>query len=318
MMKLVWKKLLHLLVVALAVTLLTFVMTDRLPADIAAEISGRGATAADLAEMRERLGLNRPVLIRYASWLGDICRGRLGNSLATEQPIAESLRSHLPVTLELLVLSQLFALLLALPAGIVTAWRAGSRLDRLTGTFAFGCASLPNYAMAMGLVLLFSLKLKLLPATGYTPVSAGLATNLKGFLLPALAIALVEWVILMRVLRSDLIATLKEDFILLARCKGIPAWRILLVHALRPSLFTFTTVLGMQAASLIGGAVVIETIFALPGIGRLLVNAIFAQDYPLIQGAVLLIALAYVLINFLVDLCYGLLDPRVRRGLTDG
>lgn len=311
-------KFLHLLIVVIAVTALTFVMTDRLPADIAAEISGRGATAADLVEVRERLGLNRPVLVRYALWLGDICRGKLGNSLATEQPVAASLASHLPVTLELLVLSQLFALLLALPAGIVTAWRAGSRLDRLTGTFAFGCASLPNYAMAMGLVLLFSLKLKLLPATGYTPVSAGLATNLKGFLLPALAIALVEWVILMRVLRSDLIATLKEDFILLARCKGIPAWRILLVHALRPSLFTFTTVLGMQAASLIGGAVVIETIFALPGIGRLLVNAIFAQDYPLIQGAVLLIALAYVLINFLVDLCYGLLDPRVRRGLTDG
>jgi len=317
-MTLVWKKLLHLLIVVLAVTLLTFVMTDRLPADIAAEISGRGATAADLAEVRERLGLNRPVLLRYASWLGDICRGRLGNSLATELPVTESLRSHLPVTLELLVLSQLFALLLALPAGIVSAWRAGSRLDRLTGTFAFGCASLPNYALAMGLVLLFSLKLKLLPATGYTPMSAGLAANLKGFLLPAFAIALVEWVILMRVLRSDLIATLKEDFILLARCKGLPTWRILLVHALRPSLFSFVTVLGMQAASLIGGAVIIETLFALPGIGRLLVNAIFAQDYPLIQGSVLLITLAYVLINFVVDLSYGLLDPRVRREADHG
>jgi len=317
-MKLFWKKLLHLLVVVLAVTALTFVMTDRLPADIAAEISGRGATAEDLAEVRERLGLNRPVLIRYTLWLGEICRGRLGNSLATELPVMESLRSHLPVTLELLFLSQLFALLLALPAGIISAWRAGSRLDRLTGTLAFGCASLPNYALAMGLILLFSLKLKLLPATGYTPLSAGLAANLKGFLLPALAIALVEWVILMRVLRSDLIATLKEDFILLARCKGLPAWRILLVHALRPSLFTFITVLGMQAASLIGGAVIIETLFALPGIGRLLVNAIFAQDYPLIQGTVLLITLAYVLINFLVDLCYGMLDPRVRVGMDNG
>jgi peptide/nickel transport system permease protein len=171
--------------------------------------------------------------------------------------------------------------------------------------------------MAMGLVFVFALRLKWFPATGYTPFGEGIWPNLQGFLLPALAIALVEWVTLTRVLRSDLIATLKEDFILLARCKGLPVWRILLVHALRPSCFTFVTVLGMQTASLIGGAVIIETIFALPGIGRLLVSAIFAQDYPVIQGAVLLISVAYVCINFLVDFCYALLDPRVRTGGAD-
>ncbi len=314
----IWKKLLHLLLVVMAVTLLTFVMTDRLPSDIAAEIAGHGADSAELAEVRERLGLNRPVLLRYVTWIGDICRGELGKSLATGQPVTAALRSHLPVTLELLALAQLFALLLALPAGIITAWRSGSLLDRLTGTVAFGCASLPNYALAMGLVFLFALKLKLLPATGYTPLSAGIVANLKGFLLPALSIALVEWVTLMRVLRSDLIATLKDDFILLARCKGLPTWRILLVHALRPSCFTFITVLGMQTASLIGGAVIIETLFSLPGIGRLLVTAIFAQDFPVIQGGVLLITVAYVLINFLVDLCYGALDSRLRTGVTSG
>ena len=317
-MTFVWKKITHLLLVVLAVTALTFAMTDRLPADIAAEIAGHGANSAELAEVRERLGLNRPVLVRYASWMGGVCRGDFGKSLATEQPVMAALASHLPVTLELLILSQIFALLLALPAGIITAWRAGSLLDRMTGTFAFGCASLPNYALAMGLVFLFSLKFKLLPATGYTPLSAGLFANLKGFLLPALSIALVEWVTLMRVLRSDLIATLKEDFILLARCKGLPAWRILLFHALRPSCFTFITVLGMQSASLIGGAVIIETLFALPGVGRLLVTAIFAQDFPMVQGGVLLISVAYVLINFAVDLCYALLDPRVRTGVTGG
>lgn len=317
-MRFFWNKITHLLLVVLAVTLLTFVMTDRLPADIAAEVAGHGASAAELAEMRERLGLNRPVLLRYAAWMGGVCRGELGKSLATELPVSHALRSHLPVTLELLVLSQFFALLLALPAGIVTAWRSGSLIDRVTGTIAFGCAALPNYAMAMGLVFLFGLKLKLLPATGYTPISAGIFANLKGFLLPAISIALVEWVILMRVLRSDLIATLKEDFILLARCKGLPTWRILLVHALRPSCFTFITVLGMQTASLIGGAVIIETLFALPGVGRLLVTAIFAQDYPMVQGGVLLISVAYVFINFLVDICYAVLDPRVRTGVADG
>lgn len=314
----VGKKILHLLLVVLAVTLLTFVLTDRLPADIAAELAGHGASAAELTELRERLGLNRPVLIRYAAWLGNVCQGELGNSLATEQPVTAALASHLPVTLELLVLAQLFALLLAIPAGIITAWRPGSLLDRLTGTVAFGCAALPNYALAMGLVFVFALRLKLLPATGYTPLSVGLLANLKGFLLPALAIALVEWVTLMRVLRSDLMATLKEDFILLARCKGLPAWRILLVHALRPSCFSFITLLGMQTANLIGGAVIIETIFALPGIGRLLVSAIFAQDFPVIQGGVLLITVAYVLSNFLVDLGYGLLDPRLRTGGAGG
>jgi peptide/nickel transport system permease protein len=317
-MRFFWNKITHLLLVVISVTALTFVMTDRLPADIAAEVAGRGASPEELAEVRERLGLNQPVLVRYATWISGVCRGEFGKSLATEQPVTAALASHLPVTLELLVLAQLFALLLALPAGIITAWRSGSLIDRITGTLAFGCASIPNYAMAMGLVFLCALKYKLLPATGYTPLSAGLFANLKGFLLPALSIALVEWVTLMRVLRSDLIATLKEDFILLARCKGLSAWRVLLVHALRPSCFTFITVLGMQTASLIGGAVIIETVFALPGIGRLLVTAIFAQDYPVVQGAVLLIAVAYVAINFLVDLCYALLDPRVRTGVTGG
>lgn len=317
-MKQIGKKLIHLLLVVLAVTLLTFVMTDRLPADVAVSVAGAGASEADLAQVRERLGLNRPVIVRYAAWMGGICRGDFGRSLTTEQPVAASLRSHLPVTLELVLLSQLFALLLSLPAAIASAWRPGSLLDRATGTIAFGCAALPNYAMAIGLVLLCALKLKLLPATGYTPLSEGVGANLKGFLLPAVAIALVEWVTLMRVLRSDLIATLKEDFILLARCKGLSDLRILLVHALRPSLFTFITVFGMQTASLIGGAVIIETIFALPGIGRLLVTAIFAQDFPVIQGAVFLITTAYVCINFLVDLGYSLLDPRVRTGAADG
>lgn len=317
-MEMIWKKLIHLMLVALAVTLLTFVMTDRLPADVAVTVAGAGASEADIAQVRERLGLNRPVLVRYAAWMGGICTGDFGRSLTTEQPVVASLRSHIPVTLELVLISQLFALLLSIPAALASAWRAGSLFDRVTGTIAFGCAALPNYAVAIGLVLLCALKLKILPATGYTPLSEGVAANLKGFLLPAISIALVEWVTLMRVLRSDLITTLKEDFILLARCKGLSTRRILLAHALRPSLFTFITVFGMQTASLIGGAVIIESIFALPGVGRLLVTAIFAQDYPVIQGVVFLITVGYVAVNFLVDVSYGMLDPRVRTGGSDG
>ena len=317
-MRFLWGKFVHLLIVVVAVTVLTFVLVDRLPADIAAEKAGQGASAGDLAALRERLGLNDPVLVRYGKWLAATLQGDLGNSLASGQPVSEAIESHLPVTLELLILAQLFALLLALPLGIVTAWRAGSFVDRAIATVAFGLASLPAYALAIGLVFVFALRLKWLPATGYTPLSEGLWPNLRGFLLPALSTALAEWVVLMRVLRSDLIATLKEDFILLARCKGLSSWRILITHALRPSCFTFVTVLGMQMSSLIGGAVIIELLFSLPGIGRLLVGAIFAQDFPLVQGCVLLIAVGYVTINFLVDCAYALLDPRLRREVGNG
>src|SRR6185369_4436378 len=247
------------------------------------EIAGQNATTEELVAIRARLGLNEPALARYVKWVSGVMKGDLGNSLATRQPVTEALRSHLPVTLELIALAQLFALLLALPIGIITAWRAGSWLDRAIGTAAFGFASLPAYAGAIALVFIFSLRLKWLPATGYTPFAEGIVANIRGFLLPALAIAMVEWVVLMRVLRSDLIATLKEDFILLARCKGLPPWRILLTHALRPSCFTFITVLGMQTASLVGGALIVELIFSLPGVGRLLVSAINSQDYPMVQ-----------------------------------
>ncbi|KAF0218442.1 MAG: peptide/nickel transport system permease [Geobacteraceae bacterium] len=311
-------KFLHLLVVVIAVTALTYIMVERMPADIAAEIAGHNATPEERMAIRERLGLNEPAMTRYGKWVTGVMKGELGESLASRQPVSEAIRSHLPVTLELIVLAQLFALLLALPIGIVTAWRPGSLLDRAIGTVAFGLASLPAYAVAIGLVFAFALRLKWLPATGYTPFAEGMAANIRGFLLPAGSIALVEWVVLMRVLRSDLIATLSQDFILLARCKGLPPWRILLTHALRPSCFTFVTILGMQTASLVGGALIIELIFSLPGIGRLLVTAIFAQDYPVVQGCVLLIAVGYVAINFLVDVMYGLLDPRVRRGIKHG
>lgn len=307
-------KFVHLLIVVLAVTALTFIIVDYLPADIAAEKAGMGASAEDIVALRERLGLNEPAIVRYGKWLAATLKGDLGNSLASGQPVSEAIRSHLPVTLELLVLAQLFALILALPIGIVSAWKPGSLFDRIIGTAAFGLASLPAYALAIGLVFVFALRLKWFPATGYTPFGEEILANLKGFVLPALSIALVEWVMLMRVLRSDLIATLKEDFILLARCKGLSPWRILITHALRPSCFTFVTVLGMQISSLIGGAVIIELLFSLPGIGRLLVGAIFAQDFPLVQGCVLLIAIGYVTINFLVDCAYLLLDPRLRNG----
>lgn len=310
-MRFIGGKLLHLAVVLMAVTVLTFAMLNLLPASTAHAVAGPSAAAEDIAAIQKKLGLDDPTVVRYGRWLAGALRGELGISHVSGQPVVEALASHLPVTVELIVLAQLFALLLAVPVAILSAWRAESRFDRFFTTLGFGLTSVPSFALAVVLVYVFSLQLKWLPATGFVPLSAGIWPNLESLLLPAVSIALVEWVILMRVLRSELIATLQEDFILLARAKGLPDRKILLRHALRPSLFGTLTVFGLQIGNLIGGAVLIEQLFALPGVGRLLVSSIFAQDLPMVQGCVLLITLGYVAINFLVDVGYCLLDPRL-------
>ena len=305
------KKILYLLLVAFMVSLASFLLVDRLPADIAYELAGFDASVADVAAIRAELGLDDPVTIRYGRWLVGVLRGDLGISLHNREPVRQALAARLPVTLELLLLAQLLAVLLAVPAGIFCAWRAESRTDRILNALAFGSLSVPNFVMAMLLILVFAITLGWFPATGFTPFATHPWRNLQGMLLPALAIALAEWVPLMRALRGDMIQTLQEDYILLARAQGLSTGRILFRHALRPSSFTFVTVFGLQVGRLLGGALIVETVFALPGIGRLLVQAIFAQDSTVIQGCVLLITCGYLLVNVLVDLGYGLLDPRL-------
>lgn len=312
------KKLLHLLLVIFIVSVLSFLLVDLLPADVAYELAGYDTTLEEVEALREQLGLNDPVVLRYWRWLGGVVQGDLGVSLLNREPVWQAIISRLPVTLELLLLAQTFALLLAIPAGMFAAYKADTNSDRVLGSIAFGLVSIPSFAIAMLLIFIFSLQLKWLPATGYTPLSDGLWFNLKGFILPALAIALAEWVPLMRVLRSDMITTLQEDYILLAKSQGLPTRRILFRHALRPSCFTLLTIFGLQVGHLIGGALIIETVFALPGIGRLMIGAIFAQDSTIVQGCVLFIATGYLLINFLVDLGYRLLDPRIRSERSHG
>jgi len=275
-------------------------------------IGGEGATMEDIQAIREDLGLDRNIVVRYLAWLGNIVRGDLGKSYLTREPVLDAILARLPVTLELLVISQLFALLLALPAGMISAYRSGSFTDRLISTSGFATVSIPSFVMALVAIYLFSIQLRWLPATGYTPFFDGPWANIKSFVLPALSIALIEWVVLMRVLRSDMITTLQQNYILMAKAKGLPPWKILIGHALRPSSFTLITVFGIQIGRLLGEAVIVETIFALPGIGRLLINAIYARDYLMVQGCVLLITLGYVTINSVVDLLYAILDPRIR------
>ncbi len=312
-MKQLAKRLLRLAFVLIAVTALTFITLDLLPGDIAEYMTGDESSLEDIEAIREDLGLNKNILVRYGEWLKNAARGDLGKSLRTEQPVAEAILSRLPVTLELIAISLFISLALAVPAGIISAYKEGSWIDKTLNCIAFSGSSIPVFIMGILFIYLFALKLSWLPATGYIPLSDGFFANIKTFILPGLSLGLVEWVPLMRVLRTDMIATLKEDYILAARAKGHSSFYILFAHALRPSSFTLITILGLQIGHLISRALIVEMIFALPGIGRLLVNAIYGRDFIIVQGCVIVIAISYVFVNFIVDILYALLDPRIRQ-----
>jgi peptide/nickel transport system permease protein len=256
--------------------------------------------------------LDQPLPVRYVSWLHGAVTGDLGRSIRTEQNVTDAIKQRLPVTLELLVLTELIGLALAVPLGVATAYRSGGSFDRVASGAAFGILAVPGFVLAIVLIYALAVALSVFPATGYTPLLQDPIENLRSFFLPALTLGLAEAAVFMRLLRSDMIATLQEDFVAMARAKGLPTWHILMRHALKPSSFTLLTVLGINIGRLMGGALIVETIFALPGIGRLLVESIYARDLVMVQGVVAFVAVAYVLINFVVDLFYAVLDPRIR------
>jgi len=312
------RKLLHLIPITFAVTALSFFFIDLLPGDVADAIAGVGTDnavvdEAVVAAIREDLGLDRPLIVRYFSWLANAFAGELGKSYQTGQLVSDAIALRLPVTLQLLVMAQFLAVLFAIPAGIIAAYRAGKVTDKFVTTLTFAFLAAPSFIIAILLAFLFAVILNWFPATGYVPFSTDPFENLRSFVLPALALALIEWPILSRVLRNDLIETLQEDFISFAKAKGLSHFYILLRHALRPSSFTLITIVGIQLGNLISGAVIVESIFALPGIGTLLVNSIHAREMLMVQGIVVIMAVAYVIINLAVDILYGVLDPRVRQ-----
>jgi len=303
-----------LLAVLLAATALTFAITAVLPGDAAVAILGETASQEDVAALRRELGLERPVAVRYGEWLLQAVRGDLGTSYRTRERIATMIADRLPVTLELILLAQALALAMAVPAGILAAYRSRSRTDAALGALSIGLLSTPAFVKGIVLIYVFSVGLGWLPASGFVPLSEGLWANLGSLLLPALALALAEFPVYMRLLRADMIATLQQDYGLVARAKGLGVREILLRHALRPSSLSLVTVVGINLGRLVGGAVIIETLFALPGIGQMLVSAVYQHDHFVVQGVVLVIATGFVLINLAVDLAYAALDPRVRIG----
>ena len=314
MAKFIGRRLVYLLPVLLAVTLLTFLIASLLPGDLAYTILGDQATPDKVEALRAQMGLDRPIWERYLLWLGNAVQGDLGRSFRTGETVLAAVIDRLPVSLELMVMAEVLGLVIAIPLAILCAVRSGSATDRFLTGLAFGKLSLPPFMVAILLIYLFAVSLNLLPATGWIPFAEDPVANLRSFVLPALTLAIAEWPVLMRVLRSDMIATLQEDYIAMAKAKGLRPSRILLVHALKPSSLTLVTVTGINIGRLIGGTLIIETIFALPGIGRLLVGAIYARDFIILQGVVLFVAVGFVMVNFIVDMLYAVLDPRIRHG----
>ncbi|MBH5390154.1 ABC transporter permease [Bradyrhizobium diversitatis] len=314
MLNFVVRRLLAILPVLLAVSLLTFLIASLLPGDLAFVILGDQATPENVAALRRDMGLDQPLWWRYLSWLGHVLQGDLGRSFRTGQTVLQAVAERIPVSLQLMLMAEFIGLVIGVPVAIACAARAGGAFDRFMTGSAFAMLSMPSFLTAILLIYLFAVELHWLPATGYVPFTEEPLANLRFFVLPALTLALAEWPGIMRVLRSDMIATLQEDYIALAKAKGLKPSRILFVHALKPSSLTLVTVTGINIGRLLGGTLIVESIFALPGIGRLLVGAIYTRDLVILQGVVLLVACGFVIVNFIVDMLYAVLDPRIRHG----
>ena len=312
-MRFVRHKLLRLIPILLIVTFVTFALLNLLPGDVSLELLGSDATPSAIARVRAELRLDDPLVVRYMRWLGQALHGDLGRSFITGEPVMAALARSLPVSIELMALSLLLSLSLAVPAGLLAAYRAGQSIDKLLSALAALLLSAPSFMLGLVLMYFLALTLKWLPAVGYVPLSDGILGNLRSFAIPVLTLALVEWPVFMRILRSDAIVTLQQDYVLLAKAKGLRNAHILFRHVLKPSSFTLITVAGLTIATLIGGALVVETIFALPGVGRLLIGSINSRDFMMVQGAVALIAVGFVLVNSAIDMLYSVLDPRVAR-----
>ena len=324
MLLFVLKKVAQLVFVLLVVSFLTFIMVDQLPGDTVDVRCGFGCTEEQRVELRQQYGLDRPLPVQYGTWLKTlVVDGDLGASRVNGVPVSESLADRLPVTVFLVIYSQAIALTIGLLLGTASARKPGGVVDRLSAGLAGLAISVPNYVFAFFAILLFAVTFGffnviatdanveiLLPDVGAQLSNFG--NNLYLLLLPAVCLALAELAVYARLLRNDLIATLQEDYVTMARAKGLPARQIMWRHAFRPSTFSLATVAGINMGRLIGGTIVIEFIFAINGMGSFIVSSIYQRDVIPLQGAVLVVATAYVVINFTVDLLYAFLDPRIR------
>lgn len=316
-MSILVRKLLQLFVVFVVVTFFTVLLISLIPGKPEQVVIPFG-TDAQRQQFRKDVGLDKPLPVRYVKWLNGFIHGDLGNRYqpSGKRPVGPEIGAAIPVSLLLMLYAQVLSLIVAIPLGVFTAYRAGSRFDRLANTSAFGIIAIPNFALALVLAYYVGVKLQWVPPQGYTSIGHGVVNHARTMVLPTITLAVGQIAVYMRLLRSDMIQTLQEDYILMAKAKGISNRRVLWRHALRPSSLTLLTVAGLQVGALIGGAVVVEFIFGIPGMGRLIGTAIGERQYIALQSAIAVVAIGYVLVNFVIDFLYNVLDPRIREGRT--
>jgi peptide/nickel transport system permease protein len=302
-----------LVIITFLISVFAFLLIHLLPGDPTLAILGPNDTPAARHQLLKQLGLNKGLVAQYWTYLLNVLHGNLGQSFLTKQTVTNALSVAFPIDLELVIVSQLIALLVSIPLALAAALRPNRLFDRIATISTLGLLSLPAFVAGPLLVLLFAVTLKAVPATGFVRLSQGLGPNLKSVILPSVVLAIGSIAIYYRLLRADLIATLQEDFVTMARSKGLSTRYILLRHVLRPSSFSLLAAAGLVIGTLFTGAFVVEVLFQLPGIGYQLVQAIYARDYLVVQGMALVVALAFVLVNFVVDFLLTMLDPRVRR-----
>jgi peptide/nickel transport system permease protein len=294
------------------VALVVFSLLYLTPGDPAQVLAGDTATPEQIDKIRTSLGLDQPPYLRFASWLWHMVQGDLGASIFSGEPVTHMIGQRLQPTFSLLLIAVVISIGVGVPFGVAAAARRGGFFDRALTTFTTLGFSLPAFIAGYGLAFLFATTLKWLPVQGFVPIEQGIDAWLRNLILPAVTLSLVYAAIIGRVTRASMLEVLSEDYIRTARAKGVAPWRILFRHALQNAAVPVLTIIGIGIATLIGSAVITENVFAIPGIGRLTVDAILHRDYPIIQGVVLLLSAAYVLVNVAVDLCYTLLDPRIR------
>jgi peptide/nickel transport system permease protein len=306
------RRLLAVIPVMLVVATVAFVLMHLAPGDPASVIAGPDATREDVARISRQLGLDQPLHVQLVRWYGRLLVGDLGDSIFLRRPVLDAVLDRMEPTLLLTGFATLIAVAIGLPFGAIAARRHNSPADQSLMVLALLGISIPNFVLGLLMILVLGVWLRWLPVAGYVPLDMGIWPNLRSLLMPSLALGLVQSALIARITRSSMLDVLREQYILAGRARGLAERVVVYKHALKNALIPTLTVVGITFAILIGGAVVIETVFNIPGLGRLIISAVLRRDYPVVQGVVLLIAVAYMLVNLLVDLAYVLIDPRIR------
>jgi peptide/nickel transport system permease protein len=294
------------------VAVVVFLLLHLAPGSPAALIAGDFATAEDIARIGKQLGLDRPLHVQFVAWVGQVLRGDLGTSIFSHLPVSRLIRQRIEPTVVLSVTTLLIAVVLAVPVGVLAAWRAGTSVDRLVMGLSVCGLSIPSFVLGYLLIYVFAIHLGWLPVQGYVSFTQGVWPCVRSILLPSLALGSIYMALIARITRASLLEVLEEDYVRTAHAKGLSTLTVLVGHALRNASIPIVTIIGVGLTLLIGGVVITESVFAIPGIGRLTVDAILRRDYPIIQAVILLSSGVYVVVNLVIDLVYTVLDPRIR------